>query len=184
MPILSIKNNPISRYPNQCILDSKQTWWIAKVKPRMEKALAREFFESKVEYYIPYYTNIIKRADSTAVRKSFLPLFPSYVPFACSNNPWELLQNNRITTILPVKAQGKFKHELNQIYLAYEKNVSLYPVLNESFIQEQSVQVVSGPLKGTVGRVARLKGSEYLVLSVSGLGEACVSINMCDICIV
>lgn len=147
----------------------------------MEKALARELLESKVEYYIPYYTNIVKRTDSTAVRKSFLPLFPSYVSFSCRNEPWELLQNNRISTILPIKAQDKFKHELNQIYLAYEKSVCLYPILNTNFTLEQSVRVIAGPLKGIVGRVVKLKDADYLVLSVCGLGEACVSINMCDI---
>lgn len=181
MPILSMNENPPSRFPDQNILDSKQTWWIAKVKPRMEKALARDLLERDLEYYLPYYTKVTRRADSRALRKSLLPLFPSYVPFACEKEPWPLLQLNRISTILAVKAQKRFKQELNQIYLAYEKNVRILPASRHEFIPGQFVRVIAGPLNGITGRIVKLKDTDFLLLSVEGLGEACISINPCDV---
>jgi transcription antitermination factor NusG len=177
MPILSMSDNPPSRYPDQNILDSKQTWWIAKVKPRMEKALARDLLERGVEYYLPYYVNETSRTDSRALRKSLLPLFPSYVPFACEKEPWQLLQLNRICTILPIPAQKRFKHELNQIYSAYEKNIPLLPPSGREYKIGENVRVVTGPLRGLQGCIVSLKGNDYLLLRVNGLGEACVSID-------
>jgi transcription antitermination factor NusG len=177
MPVLSLNDNPQSRFPDQSIVDSKRIWWIAKVKPRQEKALARDLLERGVEYYLPYFVKASPRSDSRALRKSLHPLFPSYVPFACEKDPWFLLQLNRISTILPVNAQKKFKLELNQIYLAYGKNVHVFPVPEQKFNIGEQVRVVTGPLRGVCGRVAKIKGGDFLLLRVEGLGEACVSID-------
>jgi transcription antitermination factor NusG len=177
MPIYSLSDNPPSRYPDQNILDSKQTWWIAKVKPRMEKALAKDLLERNIEYFLPYYTSMAKRTDSRALRKTLLPLFPSYVPFACEKEPWHLLQLNRISTILPITAQKKFKQELNQIYLAYEKNIPVRPPKEREYVIGEKVRVVAGPLCGLCGSIINIKGNDYLLMRVEGLGEACVSID-------
>lgn len=177
MPVLSMSDNPPSRYPDQNILDSKRTWWIAKVKPRMEKALARDLLDRGVEYYLPYYVNETRRTDSRALRKSLRPLFPSYVPFACEKEPWHLLQLNRISTILPITAQKRFMQELNQIYFAYEKKIPLRPPTEREYVIGEKVRVVAGSLRGLCGSIINLKGSDYLLLRVEGLGEACVSID-------
>lgn len=178
MPILAFSDNPPSRHPFDLpIIDSKQVWWIAKVKPRQEKALAKDLLDLGVEYYLPFFVKTSSRPDSRAVRKSLLPLFPSYVPFACGPDPWFLLQNNRMCTILPVSAQEKFKHELNQIYMAYEKNVYLAPATKNEYSVGTRVQVVAGPLRGVNGIIVKIKDSDFLVLRVECLGEACVSID-------
>ncbi|MFP4418668.1 MAG: transcription termination/antitermination NusG family protein [Chitinispirillaceae bacterium] len=181
MPILSLNDNPPSRYPNQDILDSSQTWWIAKVKPRMEKALAKDLLDRGVEYYLPYYENVTRRTDCRALRKSLLPLFPSYVPFACEKEPWQLLQLNSISTILPITAQKRFKQELNQIYFAYEKNIPIRPPKEREYLIGERVRVVAGPLCGLCGCIINLKGNDCLLLRVEGLGEACVSIDSLNV---
>lgn len=178
MPVLTLGDNPPSRFPNQAIIDSKLTWWIAKTKPRQEKALANDLMKRNIEYYLPYYFKLSSRTDSKSMRKALLPLFPSYVPFAYQTDPWTLLQLNRISTILPIKAQCKFKQELNQIYLVHNKNMNIIPVENQIFSISQKVSVVNGPLKGLVGEIVDFKGAHLLLLNVDGLGNACVSIDI------
>jgi hypothetical protein len=178
MPVLALRDTPPSRYPDKAIVDSKHTWWIAKTKPRQEKALANDLLKRNIEYYLPYYTKLSPRTDSTSMRKTLLPLFPSYVPFAYQTDPWTLLQLNRISTILPIKAQKKFKLELNQIYLICEKNISIIPVETQILSIGQKVGVVNGPLKGLVGEIVNFKGTQLLLLNVDGLGNACVSIDI------
>jgi hypothetical protein len=177
MPVLALRDNPPSRFPEQSILDSQKTWWIAKVKSRQEKALARDLLDREMEYYIPYYTKTLSRTDSAAPRKSLLPLFPSYVPFACEKDPWQLLKLGRISTILPVHAQMKFKTELNGIYMAYEKGISIVPAPVQKYDIGQEVRVVAGPLSGITGKFVRMNNAEFLLVAVEGLGGACVAID-------
>jgi hypothetical protein len=177
MPILSFADTPPSRYPDTPIVESRETWWIAKVKPRREKALARELVSCQVEYYLPYYKKKASRSDCSSFRMSLLPLFPSYVPFACKDEPWPLLKIDSISTILPVKAQQRFKRELNTIYLAYEQHISVLPVLKHKPAIGETVRVIAGPLQGITGKITRLKGISYFYLLVEGLGGACIEVD-------
>jgi hypothetical protein len=179
MPILSQKDNPPSRCSNHSILESEGTWWIAKLKPRQEKAFACDLLKREIEYYLPLYTKAMKRNDGKN-RKTTLVLFPSYVPFVI-DDPYPLLQLNRIATILPVQAQSRFKQQLHQVYVANESNIPLVPIVMTEFQNGEQVQVTSGPLKGVVGTVVRTQGHSTLVLKVDGLGAACISINSANV---
>ena len=176
MPILSRNDTPPSRYPDKPVAESRLTWWIAKVKPRREKVLARELLDRQTEYYLPYYKKRTLRNDCSSHRVSLLPLFPSYVPFACEGAPWALLKTECISTILPVKAQLRFIKELNTIYLANERNIGMLPMETRKYTIGQYVRVIAGSLRGIQGPVVRIKGVNYLYLLVEGLGGACIEI--------
>jgi transcription antitermination factor NusG len=178
MPAIKFENNPPSRYPDIPITESKNTWWIAKVKSRQEKAFANDLIERSIEYYLPYFTQISKRTDCNSLKKTLTPLFPSYVPFSCEKEPWSLLQLNRISTIIPVKAQIKFKLELNQIYEAVQKKITVTPMLEADLETGMEVKVVQGPLTGFTGEVINVRETDFLLLRVDGLGNACVNINL------
>jgi len=178
MPVSLLKDNPPSRFPQQSIIESQKIWWVAKVKPRQEKALAKDLFERNIEYFLPYYTKYSNRSDSNSFRKSYLPLFPSYLPFACDKEPWSLLSLNRIVNIIPIHAQNRFKKELNLIYLAYDQKLKILPVSRDLLKAGQIVKVASGPLCNVVGEIVKLKNDNYILLSVDGLGKACVSVEM------
>ena len=171
------------RYPDVSITESIKIWWIAKVKPNQEKALAADLYEKSIEYYVPCYMKTYKRADCNSTRKSLIPLFPSYVPFALDIDPWFLLQSNRISTIIQIKAQKKFKLELNQIYMANERKISLLPTPASFFFKGQKVKVVSGPLAGLAGNIVDDNISRILLLRVDYLGNACVSIDSSNVVI-
>lgn len=169
----SMKNNPPTRFPNSSILDSEGTWWIAKLKPRQEKAFAFDLLKREIEYYLPLYTKTKLRSDGKKV-KSFLVLFPSYVPFV-SENPYQLLQLNRIVKILKVNAQERFKKQLQQVFDANENDTILTPVSQHDLKIGNEVKIINGPMNGIVGNIIDYYGYDSLVLKVDGMG--CVKIS-------
>lgn len=175
MPILSQKDNPPSCFLNSSILMSEGTWWVAKLRPQQEKVFAYDLLERQIEYYLPLYTKVTKRSDGKN-RKSLIVLFPSYVPFI-SENPYPLLTTKRVVTILPVTAQSRFKKQLNQIYMINESNVQMSPVTSNEFTIGEVVNVVSGPLKGITGRVAKIQNMYSILITVDNLGCVCVNVN-------
>lgn len=175
MAILAEKDNPPTCNLNCPILESEGTWWIAKVKPRQEKAFAFDLIEQCIGYYLPYYIKISKRSDGKN-RKALLVLFPSYVTFI-SDDPYPLLKTNRLATILPVQAQTRFKQQLNQVYVANEYGIQVDPVITSNYQKGDFVKVVTGPLKGISGQIIRLNNESLLVIQVVGMGVACVNVN-------
>ena len=55
-------------------------WWVAHVRSRQEKALARFLRPLAVAFYLPQGEHRTRRAGRTFV--SYLPLFPGYLFFA------------------------------------------------------------------------------------------------------
>ena len=74
-----MSDNPPSRYPERPIADAEQPWFVAHVKPRMEKAVADDCVRKAIEYYLPMVTKVTRRKDNNKPRKSVLPLFPGYI---------------------------------------------------------------------------------------------------------
>jgi hypothetical protein len=175
MSIISQKDNPPSRFPNRSILETEGTWWIAKLKPRQEKAFACDLLEREIEYYLPFYKKVTKRSDGKN-RKTSLVLFPSYVPFV-SDNPYSLLSLNRIATLMPVQAQMRFKKQLHYIYMINESSVQVNPVSNTVLLKGELVRVISGPLINVIGKIMFFQGNNFLVLEVDGMGSTYISIN-------
>jgi hypothetical protein len=181
MPNLSAKNNPPPISFETSILEKEGTWWVAKVKPRQEKAFAFDLLKQGVDYCLPYYEKKTLRSDGK-FRKSILVLFPSYVPFI-SERPYDFLKLGRITTILPVEAQQRFKKELHYLFLANASGTLIEPVLKtEQFLQGEPVEIIAGPLSGATGVVINTKNEKSaVILSIDGLGCAKIVIDVKEI---
>ncbi|NLD91104.1 MAG: hypothetical protein GX639_00405 [Fibrobacter sp.] len=177
MSALKSSDGFLQRCPDIPIIESSNTWWIAKVKSRQEKAFAVNLIEKNIEFYLPCYTHSAQRTDCKSTRKSIVPLFPSYVPFALSGEPWFLLQSARVSTIIPVKAQARFKRQLNQIYLINERKLHVQPDTGVQYECGDVVELIDGPLNGLTGRIVNCKGNNYLLVDVDGLGGAIVTID-------
>lgn len=175
MSILSQNANPPTCNLNCSILDTEEIWWIAKVKPRQEKAFAFELLEREIGYYFPMYTKVSRRSDGKN-RKTLLALFPSYVPFV-SDNPYSLLKINRLATIVPVRAQTRFKKQLNQVYVANESGLQVEPVNTFKYQRGDFVKIITGPLKGIIGKIIRFRNQITIHLEVESMGFVCVSVN-------
>jgi hypothetical protein len=175
MPTLAIKDNPPSRYPNLSICETGLNWYIAKVKPRQEKALAFDLLAMEVGYYLPLFSKSIRRPDTGKLRTSILPLFPSYLPFECREVPDWLLRSDRVITVMAIRAQENFKTELESIYRARECRLS--PSHWDAFEMGQLVKISDGPCKGLVGRLVNRINGTSLVMRVEGLGFAEIHVN-------
>lgn len=171
---------PPARYPKRSIQEALEPWWIAKVKPRQEKALAADFLEKNIEYYLPMYTKVTRRRDNNKPRKTILCLFPGYISFSIASGAQHpLYATNRIAHIIEIRNQARFVKELDQIYHAIDLGVSLEPfTAGQSDLKPGTlVSVTAGPMRGIQGTVVRIQSTRKLVLSVDLLGKAAVNID-------
>ena len=174
-----VSDNPPPRHPCRTIHEAEGPWWIAKIKPRQEKALAFDLIRLDIEYYLPMYTKITRRRDNNKPRKSVLTLFPGYISFcAPSGHERRIWTTNRIVNLVEVRNQKHFMEELEQIYYTLDLGVPLEPFEPpRDYEKGEFVEVVSGPLRGIRGTVARAVSGHKLVLSVEGLGRAALSVD-------
>jgi hypothetical protein len=178
MPILSIKANPPSRYPNVPLIGTGLNWYIAQVKPRQEKSLAFDLMSMEIGYYLPLFKKSIRRPDTGKLRSSFMVMFPSYVPFECEHVPSSLIHSDRVCKILEVKSQDKFRQQLNMIYQAQNDRMGVSPVSQIEFMVGRSVRIIEGPCKGMIGRMVKMINDTFLVLELEGLGFAGIRVSV------
>jgi transcription antitermination factor NusG len=178
--MLGLSDNPPARYPERPIHDAEGTWWIAKVKPRQEKAFAFDLLDRGVEYYLPMYRKITRRRDNNKQRKSILVLFPGYVSY-CAARPGEerwVFATNRVVNLVPIRHQRRFMRELDQVYHTLDLGVPVEPYAGAASLPAGAkVRVEAGPLRGMEGSVIRAQGAQKLILSVEVLGKAAVTVN-------
>lgn len=144
-------------------------WWVAYVRSRQEKGLARHLAGHGVGFYLPQAEKRARRAGRTFV--SSLPLFPGYLFF---RGPAEArrtaLRSDLIVEVLPVLDQGGLDAELRNLRLLQEAGVPLIP---HPFLEPgDEVEVVEGPFRGVTGTVLREKGPLRLVVSVTFLRQS------------
>ena len=176
-----VDENPPARHPPRPITEAQAPWWVAKVKPRQEKAVASDFIDLAIEYYLPLFTKVSRRKDNNKPRKSVLPLFPGYISFSSdARRLREVLLTGRIVNIIEIRHQRRFIHELCQIYFALEHGAPLEP-FTEAYPEGTAVVVVSGPLRGIHGVIAKVHNNNKLVLSVEGLGRAAISVDQAQV---
>jgi transcription antitermination factor NusG len=172
-----VGDNPPSRFPDRPIAESAAPWWVAKIKPRQEKAIASDFIKSNTEYYLPLVVKVTRRKDNNKPRKSVLPLFPGYISFCSAEKEVQnVYRTGRVVSVIPIKYQRRFMEELTQIYQAIEHGVQLEPV-TMSYPVGTLVTVITGPLRGLNGIISRVQDSDRLFLSVTGLGQASMVID-------
>lgn len=175
-----LEHNPPSRFPDRPIEQAATRWWIAKVKPRQEKALAFDFIGTGIEYYLPLYKRVYTRPGQLTRKRVFLlPLFPGYIAFS-QDTPHDIFKTGRVVSILEIRNQQRFIIELSQIYQTLELGFSMIPL--EGGIQLGSeVEIAAGPLLGVRGNVTEIRQERLLVLSVEGMGRALVKVDINDV---
>jgi transcription antitermination factor NusG len=173
-----IDENPPQRFPDKPITESAGTWWVVKLRPRMEKAMAFDLIERNIDYYLPLYTKVSRRRDNNKPRKSVLPLFPGYISLCTDHvSLMELYHTGRIVKSIIIKNQRRFVRDLEQVHVAIDLGVEVHPYPAHNYEVGNVVEVYRGPLRGLQGHVARVDKSERLIVSVEGLGSAVVSVD-------
>ncbi len=144
-------------------------WWVAHVRSRQEKALARYLRPREVPFYLPQAEQRIRRSGRTFV--SHLPLIPGYVFFRGSNaQRLTVLRSDLLVRILEVSDQVLLTEELTQLRSLQEAGVSL--VRLPDFVTGDRVKVTDGPFFGYTGVVLRSQARMRLVVSISMLRQA------------
>jgi transcription antitermination factor NusG len=176
IPMKRLGDNPPARHPDRPIEAATEPWWVVKVKPRQEKALAADFLHNNIEYYLPMFTKVTRRADNNKPRKSVLPLFPGYIAFAMQT-PQNIYTTGRVVNLVEIRHQKRFIAELGGIYRALTNGASIEPY-TEHLPPGSLVEVVSGPMRGIQGIVVKEHGGGKLIISVEALGRASVAIHL------
>src|SRR5437879_10964891 len=110
MPIL--KREP-DAFP-ETIFEMADPWWVAHLKSRQEKVLARYLREHDVPFYLPQMEKRVRRSGRTFV--SYLPLFSGYVFFRGGREEkLRALKSNVIVNVLEPADQTEISGELRQL---------------------------------------------------------------------
>ncbi|MFP4187116.1 MAG: transcription termination/antitermination protein NusG, partial [Acholeplasmataceae bacterium] len=168
-----------SRFPQRSIHEAQGRWWVAKVKPRQEKALAFDLMEQNIEYYLPMYMKVVRRQDNNKKRKSILCLFPGYLSFCAEpGQQRHLYATGRIVNLVEIQHQSRFMKQLEQVYHTIDLGIPVEPWEDvDRLVEGTPVQVESGPLRGISGTVVRTQRSQKLVISVDALGRAAITVD-------
>lgn len=144
-------------------------WWVAHVRSRQEKSLARYLRLFGIAFYLPQREQRIQRKSRDFV--SYLPLFPGYVFFRGSkehcSTAW---RSNLVARLLDVHDQGLLNRELAQLRELQQGGASLVP--HRYGGPGDKVRITDGPFQGYTGVVLQEKGRLRLVVSVSLLRRA------------
>jgi len=144
-------------------------WWVAHVRSRQEKALARHLLPLEVPFYLPQREKRARRAGRTFV--SYLPLFPGYLFFrGCATERNAALKSNLIVKVLEVRDQDLLESELMQIRQLQDAGANLVPYAD--VVPGDAVRVTDGPFRGYLGVVLRIQGRARLLVSISMLRQS------------
>jgi len=144
-------------------------WWVAHVRSRQEKALARYLRPLEVPFYVPQVESRKKRGGRTFV--SHLPLLPGYVFFRGGDRErLAALRSDLLVRVLEVSDQGLLTEELSQIRTLQETGATLLRL--PDLAPGDSVRISEGAFAGYVGTVVRHQGRSRLVVSVSMLRQS------------
>jgi transcription antitermination factor NusG len=167
--MLKVSDNPPSIPEGvETLTDLAGNWWVAHTKARAEKALAWDLISHSIPYFLPM-------AEKTTIwggrkRKVFVPIFPSYVFFAgTEEDRYAAFTTNRVCRVIPVVERDRLVQELECIRMAMacKDQLDLYPFAAVG----ERCRVTKGPLEGIEGIVIRKDDNVHLVLQVSLLGK-------------
>ncbi|MBW8873607.1 MAG: hypothetical protein JF614_01470 [Acidobacteria bacterium] len=148
---------------------TEQPWWVAWVRSRQEKGLARHLGGHGVGFYLPQAEKQVRRAGRTFV--SSLPLFPGYLFFrGPAEARREALRSDLIVQVLPVLDQEGLHGELASLWRLQQSGAPLVP--HPYLDVGDEVEVMDGPFRGWTGKVLREKGRLRLVVSITLLRQS------------
>ncbi|HYS54703.1 MAG TPA: transcription termination/antitermination NusG family protein [Thermoanaerobaculia bacterium] len=165
MPIL--KHEP-DAFP-ESIFQMTDRWWVAHLRSRQEKVLARYLRDHEIPFYLPQMEKRIRRSGRTFV--SYLPLFAGYVFFRGGREErLDALKSNVIVNVLEPSDQEEIAQELHQLHELQLTDAELKP---HPFVEPGDlVLITEGAFEGYRGVVVKEKGTMRLIVSVSFIRQS------------
>lgn len=144
-------------------------WWVAHVRSRQEKGLARQLVPREIPFYLPQHEHRVGRSGRSFT--SHLPLFPGYVFFrGQSPARGAVLESGLVVRILKVPDQDLLARELSTLRALQQSGAPLVP--HPWVAPGDLVRIDSGPFAGYAGTVIRERGARRLVVSVTMLRKS------------
>jgi len=156
-------------------------WYAIWTRSRHEKAVRDQLERKSIEVFLPTIAKWSRWKDRK--KKVEWPLFPGYcfarfdaadrLPVLTCDGVVQIVGNEGRPSSIPA-------HEVEGIRQLVESELSYDPC---PLVKEgEMVKVVSGPLKGIVGRLVRKGGHARLMLSVDLIGQAVsVEVDAADV---
>lgn len=156
-------------------------WYAIWTRSRHEKAVRDQLERKSIEVFLPTIAKWSRWKDRK--KKIEWPLFPGYcfarfdaadrLPVLTCDGVVQIVGNEGMPSSIPA-------HEVEGIRQLVESELSYDPC---PLVKEgEMVKVVSGPLKGIVGRLVRKGGHARLMLSVDLIGQAVsVEVDAADV---
>lgn len=144
-------------------------WWVAHVRSRQEKLLARHLIQRGIGFFLPQTEREILSGGRR--RRSYLPLFPGYVFFRAERSSLaDVWKSNVVANLIEVEDQERLHDELGQIRALVESGASL--VVYDELVPGDLVRITEGPFKGYSGVITTQKNAERLIVMVSLIRKA------------
>ncbi len=165
MPIL--KREP-DAFP-ESIFEMSDPWWVAHLRSRQEKVLARYLREYQIPFYLPQMEKRVRRSGRTFI--SYLPLFSGYVFFRGGREErLRALKSSVVVNLLEPSDQAEISAELKQLYELQLTDARLKP---HPFVGPgDTVLITEGAFQGYRGVVLKEKGITRLIVSVSFIRQS------------
>ena len=153
----------------ESIFEMTAPWWVAHLKSRQEKVLARYLRDHDVPFYLPQMEKRVRRGGKTLV--SYLPLFSGYVFFRGGRDErLRALKSNVVINVLEPSDQATIGSELRQLHDLQITDARLVP---HAFVAPgDTVLITEGAFQGYRGVVLKEKGVARLVVSVSFIRQS------------
>jgi len=147
-------------------------WQVLYLRPRLEKKAAELCRANGIPHYLP-----IRKQTRTYQRRkvtSELPVFPGYL-FAALDAPGKLAlqKSNHVLRFLEPARPYRMLRQLVQIRRALRIDPELRPSPH-TLAAGMRVRIVSGPLQGVEGIVARLSSTMRVFLTIDLIGQGLV----------
>lgn len=143
-----------------------ERWQAYHVRPRTEKAVARELRQHDIAYFLPQIEH--RKRYQRRLVCSHLVVFPGYV-FALGQNLEWRIRSKAIIRSLIIDDQQQIERELRDIHRMIQSGL---PMTREERLQAGSlVRITRGPLAGLRGQVVQNKHGQSFVLQVHFLQQ-------------
>jgi len=170
--MLRLSDNPVPRWPaDRPLAADLGQWWVARVKPRNEKAMARDLARLGVGYCLPLLVHRTIRRDNRKPRKSIICAFPGYISLThYKERKADILRTGRIIAVLRVSDQEQFVRELEQVRKALDHSREVG--LQAGLAVGRRVMIAAGPMQGVEGVITDLSRPQKVFLNVEIFSRA------------
>ena len=151
------------------LFDSRiDIWTCVSTRPHWEKRFTRWLMSENIHYFMPTYqkTTVSHRKKRT----STLPLFPSYVFVVGNHTKQDFTRSGAVVRVLKPRSDADnagINDQLKSIWHMSTRGMQITPVVTPN--AGQNIEILDGPLQGTIGRYIKQGRRNCLILEISML---------------